>query len=209
MYEVETKVRADHEAIREFVGALGAEFRGTIEQEDTYYDAPHRSLGETDEALRVRRETIVETAGDAETGGHDGPGEAPENDDEERNTERTVLTYKGPLVDGESKTRREVETVVENATAIRELLLALGFESAAAVSKTRSIYAAAEGEWTLVCDRVEGLGEFVEVELEAEAEDIDAARERVRRVLRDLDVDPEAGIRASYLEMLLDEDDRA
>jgi len=189
MYEVELKVRADHEAVRESIGALDAEFRGTIEQDDTYYDAPH--FGETDEALRVRRERIVETAGESGT-------------ESEDRTETAVLTYKGPLVDSESKTRREIETDVGDGNAIEEALAALGFEPAATVSKTRSIYAAAEEEWTLVCDRVEGLGEFLEVELEAEEDRIETARERVYDVLEDLGLDPENGTRTSYLEMLLD-----
>jgi len=191
MYEVELKVRADHEAVRESIGALDAEFRGTIEQDDTYYDAPHKDFGETDEALRVRRERIVETAGESGT-------------ESEDRTETAVLTYKGPLVDSESKTRREIETDVGDGNAIEEALAALGFEPAATVSKTRSIYAAAEEEWTLVCDRVEGLGEFLEVELEAEEDRIETARERVYDVLEDLGLDPENGTRTSYLEMLLD-----
>jgi adenylate cyclase class 2 len=191
MYEVELKVRADHEAVRESIGALDAEFRGTIEQDDTYYDAPHKDFGETDEALRVRRERIVETAGESGTESEDG-------------TETAVLTYKGPLVDSESKTRREIETDVGDGNAIEEALAALGFEPAATVSKTRSIYAAAEEEWTLVCDRVEGLGEFLEVELEAEEDRIETARERVYGVVEDLGLDPENGTRTSYLEMLLD-----
>ena len=191
MYEVELKVRADHEAVRESIGALDAEFRGTIEQDDTYYDAPHKDFGETDEALRVRRERIVETAGESGT-------------ESKERTETAVLTYKGPLVDSESKTRREIETDVGDGNAIEEALAALGFEPAATVSKTRSIYAAAEEEWTLVCDRVEGLGEFLEVELEAEEDRIETARERVYDVLEDLGLDPENGTRTSYLEMLLD-----
>jgi adenylate cyclase class 2 len=191
MYEVELKVRADHEAVRESIGALDAEFRGTIEQDDTYYDAPHKDFGETDEALRVRRERIVETAGESGT-------------ESEDRTETAVLTYKGPLVDSESKTRREIETDVGDGNAIEEALAALAFEPAATVSKTRSIYAAAEEEWTLVCDRVEGLGEFLEVELEAEEDRIETARERVYDVLEDLGLDPENGTRTSYLEMLLD-----
>jgi adenylate cyclase class 2 len=191
MYEVELKVRADHEAVRESIGALDAEFRGTIEQDDTYYDAPHKDFGETDEALRVRRERIVETAGESGT-------------ESEDRTETAVLTYKGPLVDSESKTRREIETDVGDGNAIEEALAALGFEPAATVSKTRSIYAAAKEEWTLVCDRVEGLGEFLEVELEAEEDRIETARERVYDVLEDLGLDPENGTRTSYLEMLLD-----
>lgn len=60
MYEVEVKVRADHEVVREALERLDAERRDTVVQRDVYYDAPHRDFAETDEALRIRR---VENAG--------------------------------------------------------------------------------------------------------------------------------------------------
>jgi adenylate cyclase class 2 len=227
MYEVEVKVSADHEAVHERIEALDVTFQGTIRQEDTYYDAPHRDFAATDEALRVRRESPVETAGEPETAGgggtggtdgtdrtdgSDGSGETGDSDErsgtepegEGSDAARAVLTYKGPLVDDESKTRREIETGMKSAEAIEGVLSALGFAPAATVSKTRSVYSAADGEWTLVRDSVEGLGEFVEVELESREEDVEAARKRVRDVLRALDLDPDEGIRTSYLEMLFD-----
>ncbi|PSQ25028.1 class IV adenylate cyclase [Halobacteriales archaeon QS_8_65_32] len=240
MYEVEVKVRADHEAVRERIGARNVRFRETVTQEDTYYDAPQRSFADTDEALRIRRETTIETgnrhgSGADESsqgnGGEEGKGDGRDNLDgrDGRNgDERIVLTYKGPLVDSQSKTRREAETGVEDADELRDVLSALGFAPAATVRKERSVYTGTDagddgddgdggdggdggngddshdGEYTVVLDRVEGIGEFVEVELEAPENRIDTARERVYGMLRDLGLDPNAQVRTSYLELCLD-----
>ncbi|MFB6070494.1 MAG: class IV adenylate cyclase [Halanaeroarchaeum sp.] len=181
MYEVEVKVRADHDAVRRSLRERGGERLGTVTQEDVYYDAPHRDFAETDEALRVRRELTdgVETA--------------------------TVVTYKGPLVEAESKTREEIETPVHSPEEVGAILEALGFEPAADVRKERE-------RWTLdgyhvTLDAVANLGEFVEVEAEAEDEgDVAPVREGAYDLLRSLDLDPDEQIRRSYLAMLLSED---
>lgn len=177
MYEVEVKVRADHDDVRDRLGELGAESLGAVTQVDTYYDAPHREFVETDEALRVRRET-------------------PEGSEE-----FSELTYKGPLVEEESKTRREIETVVEDAEATDAILDALGFDPAATVRKDRERFAV--GDFTVTLDSVEGLGDFVEVETEAGEGEVEAARERAYEILRDLGLDPDEQIRTSYLGLLL------
>jgi adenylate cyclase class 2 len=188
MYEVELKVRADHGAVRDRLDALGATRVGRVRQVDTYYDAPHRDFAETDEALRVREETAV--AG--------GSGERRDRDD---GTE-TRLTYKGPLVERESKTREEAETAVADADAMRAVLDGLGFEPAATVEKERERYRA-EG-YTVTLDAVDGLGEFVEVETEVPGEaGVEAARESATALLERLGLDPKAGIRTSYLGLLL------
>lgn len=183
MYEVEIKVRADHEAIRGALEERGAATLSTVTQIDSYYDAPMREFAETDEALRVRHERAE---------GEEG--RSPNRDAE------TTLTYKGPLVDEDSKTREEHETVVEDGAAIEATLSALGFEPVATVEKRRERFAL-EG-YTVTLDAVTDLGEFVEVETEAE-EEIDEAREGAIAVLESLGLDPAAGIRTSYLELLL------
>jgi adenylate cyclase class 2 len=183
MYEVELKVRADHGPVRERLRDLGATRERVVAQTDTYYDAPHRDFAETDEALRIRRETAADTA-------PEGPGE------------ETRLTYKGPLVESESKTRREAETGVADADALDTALTALGFEPAATVEKAREHWRL-EG-YTVTLDAVEGLGEFVEVETEVDGEgDVASAREGAAAVLDRLGLDPDAGIRTSYLGLLL------
>ena len=177
MYEVELKVRASHDPVRDRLAALDADALGTVVQVDTYYDAPHRDFGETDEALRIRRET------------HDG-----------ETTAR--VTYKGPLVEAASKTRREVETGVDDGDRLDEVFDALGFTPAAVVEKERERYAL--GDDTVTLDSIADLGEFVEIEREVPESDLESAREGVVAHLRDLGLDPDDQIRTSYLGLLLD-----
>ena len=192
MYEVEVKLRADHEAVRARLADAGAVREARVGQVDTYYDAPHRDFGETDEALRIRRETRrVDT--EAVGGNDDG--------DVDRTTK---VTYKGPLVDEASKTRTEYETAVADADSVEGILSGLGFEPVETVEKERDFYRL-DG-YTVTLDAVTGLGEFVEVEAEAKTEDdIDAAREGAFAVLRRLGLDPDEQIRTSYLGLLLSE----
>ncbi|WP_049970397.1 class IV adenylate cyclase [Haladaptatus cibarius] len=176
MYEVEVKVRADHEAVRNRLNELGANLLGKVTQEDFYYNAPHRDFAETDEALRVRRES-----GDEE------PVE--------------VVTYKGPLVEEESKTRKEHETVVGDGDTVDALLSALGFDATETVHKERERFEL-DG-YVVTLDSVTGLGEFVEVEAKAAETDVESVREGAYDVLTDLNLDPNDQVRTSYLGLLL------
>lgn len=175
MYEVEVKVPADHGDVRDALESVGAEERGTVEQSDTYYDAPHRVFAETDEALRVRRVR-------------------------EDGAEESRITYKGPKVDAASKSREEIETGVEDGDDAGAIFDALGFTPAATVHKTRT-YFRYDG-YTVVLDDVEGLGQYVEVE--RESEDVETARDGAFDVLQRLGLDPDDQIRTSYLGLLLE-----
>ena len=220
MYEVEVKVPADLELIRERLEAIDAEHVGTVEQADTYYDAPHRSFESTDEALRIRRER-----GSAE------------------GIPSCNVTYKGPLLEEASKTRVELETSVGDGEALNAILAHLGFDPVATVEKRRELYAV--DSYTVTLDTVAEVGEFVEVEREVEATDdgsdgvraqgtngvqaedgvqedvmdgvlddgpaqvaaddeaeIAAVREGAYAVLEKLGLDPSEQIRTSYLELL-------
>ena len=212
MYEVEVKLPADHAAVRRRLAELDAEPLGAVIQRDTYYDAPHREFAETDEALRIRRVShgADETGRNDEAngssgddGGH-GSGEDDESDAAEREIGddgvETRVTYKGPLVDADSKTRREHETGIDDGETMDAILRALGFEPAAVVEKERDRFRV--GEYTVTLDDVTDLGEYVEVE--TESDDVDAAREGAFALLADLGLDPDDQIRTSYLGLLLD-----
>lgn len=181
MYEVELKVRASHDRVRERLDDLDADHVETVTQVDTYYDAPDRDFVETDEALRIREETKAgETA--------------------------VLVTYKGPLVEAASKTREEAETAVGDGEEMRSILSGLGYEAAATVRKERERYAL--GGCTVTLDDVDGLEEFVEVERESEGgvtteEDIDSAREQAIDVMEELGLDADEQIQTSYLGMVL------
>ncbi len=190
MYEVEVKVPAELESVRDRLAELEADPLATVVQEDTYYDAPHRSFPDTDEALRIRRErTRVE-------------GRFTSTHDADESDERVRVTYKGPLVDDDSKTREEVETEVDDAEEMAAILANLGFDPAATVRKTRERFAL-EG-YTITLDVVDGVGEFVEVETETSEDEIDAARDGAFDVLERLGLDPDEQLRTSYLELALE-----
>jgi len=192
MYEVEIKVPATLATVRDRLEALGAGKRGAVVQIDTYYDAPHRSFAETDEALRIREERLQAEAVDDSTSSADG---------EERDTR---LTYKGPLIDVGSKTREEHETGLEDGPAMRSALEALGFEPAATVRKARERYGF-EG-FTITLDLVDGVGEFVEIEAETASEsEIETLRTEAGSVLERLHLDVAEQVRTSYLELTLSE----
>lgn len=179
MYEVEIKVRAAHDRIEDRLADRDTRALGTVTQVDTYYDAPTRDFAETDEALRVRRQT--------------------DGDDKQ-----VLLTYKGPLVDTASKTREEAETQVESEADMRSILDGLGYEPAATVRKERAMYGY-EG-CTVTLDTIDGLGEFVEVEVTDDAveyDDIDEARKSAIAVLESLGLDSDEQIQTSYLGLLL------
>lgn len=191
MYEVELKLRADHETIRAALDDTDTSPDIRVRQVDTYYDAPHRDFAETDEALRLRRETRR-------------PLDAGTDDDRESQpTTTTELTYKGPLVEAESKTREEHETIVADDDDAAAILAGLGFDPAAVVEKDRTFFHV-EG-YTVSLDHVDGLGEFVEIEGEAaRSQDVADVREGAIAVLRRLGLDPDDQIRTSYLGLLLD-----
>ncbi|GGJ09174.1 adenylate cyclase [Halobellus salinus] len=196
MYEVELKLRADHDSVREALNDAGASLDRRVRQVDTYYDAPHRDFAETDEALRLRAETRERVG----ASGAQAPGDHSDVADAEPTTR---VTYKGPLVEAESKTREEHETEVVDGDEAADILAGLGFEPAAVVEKDRTFFEL-DG-YTVSLDRVDGLGEFVEVEAETAASDAVAeVREGAADVLSDLGLDPDDQIRTSYLGLLLD-----
>ena len=171
MIEVEMKVEAPHTEVEERLEQVGAERHGEKVQHDVYYSAPHRDFEETDEALRTRAED-----GDV------------------------YVTYKGPKLDRETKSRREIDLSVGNLEVADELLKALGFEEFGRVRKHRTKYV--YGDYVVVLDDVEGLGEYVEVETVVEEDEFEEARDGAVEMLRRLQLDPADGVRESYLQLL-------
>jgi adenylate cyclase class 2 len=199
MYEVEIKVPADLDATRDRLRERGAERVDARRQRDTYYDAPHREFAETDEALRIRRETPL---GDAEGTSSDSEEASPETDADASAT----VTYKGPLIEAASKTRAEHETGVDDGEALAAVLSGLGFEPAATVEKRREFWS--YDGFTVTLDAVTGLDEYVEIEREVEAEgEVDAAREAAVAALDRLGLDADEQVRTSYLGLLLADGD--
>ncbi|MFZ9861834.1 MAG: class IV adenylate cyclase [Gemmataceae bacterium] len=182
MLEIEQKFRlTGNEPIEAGIAEMGAITLGEIMEEDHYFNAPDRDFAKTGEAFRIRR------IGD-----------------------KNFLTYKGPKLQQEVKVRRELEIdIVPGQHAFenfRELLLALGYKFVAVVRKNRT-------EWkfklhsfdmALCLDKVEKLGQFMEVEIVTGESQVDQASALVKQIATKLglvQLEPR-----SYLRMLLEKE---
>ncbi|WP_297520607.1 class IV adenylate cyclase [Thermococcus sp.] len=175
MIEIEVKGYANDEIferVRERFEMIRRE-----KQEDVYFQHPCRDFSRTDEALRIRLKRF------------DGHFEA-------------FLTYKGPKIDPNSKTRKEIEVQIENPERHEEILLELGFRRVFTVRKTREKYHVEKGV-IIVLDEVEGLGKFVEAEaLTEEEENVGRIVEKLKNLLMGIGITRFE--RRSYLELLLE-----
>ncbi len=176
MFEVEVKYRVQSiELIRPGLEALGARYIETRIEEDVYFNSPMRNFAETDEALRLRRHS-------------DGT---------------VVLTYKGPRLGGKGKTREEINVVVGDFNAMYEILRKLGFVEVARVVKKREVYV--YENFTISLDKVEGLGDFVEIETVVTSEDlIGRGIEEVLSLGDRLGLSRDWIERKTYLELMLE-----
>ena len=143
-------------------------------EHDVYFAHPCRDFAQTDEAIRIRRDV-----------------------------EGITLTYKGPKVDAETKSREEIKLKVKDFESARRILERLGFKPVAEVKKFRKIYGF--GDAIICVDEVEDLGKFVEIEIEAENLGV---KEKVFHIAEQLGYSREDSIRESYLELILQKKSR-
>jgi adenylate cyclase class 2 len=184
MLEIEMKFPvADLAPLERTLAEWGAPADAPTINEDHYFNAPHRDFAVTDEALRVRRI---------------GP--------------LNHVTYKGPKRKTEAKIRTEIEVALAEgegpAHDFMQILKELSFRPVAVVRKTRRSYHLKRGGFALeVClDRVDALGNFVEVEILAPEDDLDRANAVLGQVAGDLGLSRSE--RRSYLELLLEQQGR-
>ncbi len=178
-FEVEQKHRLNDVAA--FVVRLaeqGVRPEPPVVQSDLYYAHPARDFAATDEALRIRS-----VAG------------------------ASFVTYKGPKLDAATKTRREIELPLDSQDAdgarFGALLEALGFMPVATVRKERRKFAIRRQGYDVegAIDCVEGVGDYVELELMADEHELESAKRAIRQLAIELELGPSE--RRSYLEMLL------
>lgn len=181
-YEVELKFPLpSFERILPALRALGAEAQSSMEQADRYFAHPQRDFGQTDEALRLR------SVG-----------------------ERNYITYKGPVIDRQTKTRHEIEIAYADgesaACQFAEMLTILGFREVRTVRKQRTPYDLTwEGRrLELALDEVRDLGCYIEIEGLAEPQEREAVRDSILRLAEHLGLANSE--RKSYLCLLLERD---
>ena len=180
MLEIEVKCPvADFGAVKKCLAEWGAKPEPPRAEADHYYNAPDRDFARTDEALRLRRC-------------------GPQN----------KLTYKGPKIDTQTKTRTEIEVPLADGDQPAEdccrFFEHLGYRPTAVVRKDRIGYhCAREGfDVHVTLDTVAQVGRFVEAEIVADEDRLSAARAALLRLIAELGLHTTE--RRSYLEMLLE-----
>ena len=172
MIEVEVKARIDSfEEMEKRLESLGAVKTKDEFQEDIYFASPIVDFAETDEALRIR---------------------TTDND--------IFITYKGPKLNDEAKTRKEVEMSIESAQKASDIFTEIGFAPARTVRKSRRYYQFENFEISL--DDVEGLPPYMEIEIAlGDSEDYTEAQDKIFKLFERLGI-TDGFERTSYMELL-------
>jgi adenylate cyclase class 2 len=180
MLEVEMKFPiADLAPLEKQLNQLGADAGTSSIEVDHYFNAPDRDFAKTDEALRIRQIG-----------------------------ERNFLTYKGPKLDAQTKTRTELEIPLGDGEAvaaqIRNLLMALGYRPAGTIRKQRRTgHLNYSGIPVEIClDQVDGVGTYVELETIVPDQELDSARRQIQALAQKLGLANSE--RRSYLELWLE-----
>ena len=179
MLEIEMKFPiGDISKLQSKLATLPAKEAESVSEADHYFNAPDRDFAKTDEALRLRRIG-----------------------------EKNYVTYKGPRTDRHTKTRKEIEVPLgdgpANAEGFMQILTHLGYRPVAVVRKQRRILRLERGGFPVeIClDRVDELGDFVELEIVAGEDKLDAAKATLHSLAVELGLSQLE--RRSYLELLL------
>jgi adenylate cyclase, class 2 len=178
MIEIEVKASVeDPKQLERSIIELGVTPIGIRMQADTYYNAPYRDFGKTDEALRIR----------VEEG-------------------KSVLTYKGPKMDKVSKTRKEVQTEIKDLESMGNILSLLGFFPIATVSKKRKNFRIGDFFISLDEVRSLGNFIEIEIAVK-DSKNFQEKVESIFKFLEKLGITRESTIRKSYLEMILEKNE--
>ncbi|WP_432645344.1 class IV adenylate cyclase [Methanobrevibacter sp.] len=176
MIEVEVKAKINSfNEIEEKLKKLGAIKSKKEFQEDIYFNSPVVDFANTDEALRIRTTTKDDNI-------------------------NIFITYKGPKIDNESKTRREIEIGIEDAQKCSDIFEAIGFKKVRTVRKNRQYYNYKNFEISL--DDIEGLDPYMEIEIGLdEKQDYSDAQKSIFNLFKKLGI-TDGFERTSYLELL-------
>ena len=165
--------------IAEVLCSMGFRKAARFRQRDTYFDNEAGEIRGGGKALRIR-----------------------ETEDLIRGVVTAELNFKGPRMDQVSMTRQELETEVGQAETGRRILAALGFSPVLPeVVKERTEYR--RKEITAALDRVEGLGDFLELEILADEETENGkVLQKLEELLGELGYQMGDTVTRSYLSML-------
>lgn len=194
MIEVEIKVSITNpNEIRELLKKKNATYKCSLIHEDTYYNMPEglRDFKKTDEALRVRKSM-----------------EFNKHVENDKKITKYFLTYKGAKLNRQTKTRKELESLVKEGIKIKEILILLGFREIITVKKERELFKTDYKNQSIevLIDFLPILNQyFIEVESQSETEDnIEDNQEILFGFLDSLGISREKSIIKSYLELIVE-----
>lgn len=187
MIEVEVKLKIDSaESIEKKLIELGFKKGQTLQEIDYYYNGVDRDFRASGEALRLR---LVESL-DGSAVVADRPGEP-----------LIQMTYKGPKLDNVSMSRVEHQVNIDNFETMLSILSSLGYKPVEPVIKLRRELFREE-----ICacvDTVDGLGDYLELEIMADEESQrENALDKISVVLKQLGYSISDTTTTSYLSML-------
>ena len=181
-YEIEIKLPIlDRNTVKNKLIQLGFVAAEHIRECDMYYNSAYHDVKERGEALRIRKSTDLRTG-----------------------KTTAQINFKGKKIDQVSMSRQEYETVVEDGESMEQILKALGFSPVAGVQKKRT-YLKRE-EMTACLDQVDGLGDFLELEvIDKEEKFREIHLKNMSHLLAQLGLSMEDTVTTSYLGMLMGE----
>ena len=174
-WEIELKFKVDRLAgLARLLRGAGAEFLHTAMHMDSYFDSSDRGLLQGGLGLRLRRLRLLKAGG-------------------VKMDVRPLLTLKGPAKpNSAAKIRPEVQTRVDDAEAVTEILAACGLRPVLTLQKRRATYRL--GRSLVELDELPLIGCFVEIEA--------ASVRAVQTVRRKLNLEGEP-IKQHYVNLLL------
>ena len=194
MIEVEIKVSITNpNEIRELLEKKKALYKCSLIHEDTYYNMPQglRDFKKTDEALRIRKSIVFN--------------KYVEKDEK---LPKYFFTYKGAKLNKQTKTRKELESLIDEGIKVKEILCLLGFKEIITVKKERELFKIEYKNHSIevLIDFVPILNQyFVEVESQSETEDnVDVNQEILFDFLNSLGISRDKSIIKSYLELIVE-----
>ena len=194
MIEVEIKIRISNPDLmrKKFEKNQGI-YKCSLMHEDTYYNMPEglRNFKQTDEALRLRKSlkyNINENGKDQEI--------------------EYFITYKGKKMGTSTKTREEIDLLIEDHKKMMKILTILGFQKVMTVKKERELYKFKFKEHSIgaLIDYLPILNQhFIEVEyLTDSSEKIEESQNILFDFLNLLGIKKEESITKSYLELIIE-----
>lgn len=176
MIEIEIKAKiTDPKLAFEKINYIGGKYSHSEKQHDIYFNGDKKDFKKSDEALRIR--------------------EIPDGDDFKK-----ILTYKGPKLNSETKTRKEIEVEISDTENMADILINLGYKPSTIVNKVRRIFT--YNEYVITVDKLNKLGYYMEIEYVAnEDDDIDTIQEEIFKIFEKMGIT--SGFeKTSYLELL-------